>query len=326
MSTSQHIIAMLRSHLENNSDHLLSLALQYAAKEARVGHTKVAQEIRELVDRAQYTKLSSSSAERVDGILTTQQSETRLRDLILETELESRLKRVVLEHRQRDKLLHYSFQPRNKLLLVGPPGTGKTITAKALAGELQMPLNTVMLEGLITKFMGETAAKLRTLFEHINEVSGVYFFDEFDAIGASRASGNDVGEMRRILNTFLQLLENVSAKSVVIGATNYPELLDIALSRRFDDVLFYQLPSRESALKLLKSTLIFFDTENVEWESLVDNLYNMSQAEIVKAASEAAKTFILKETASLTTNSIKTALLERNKSQVGSIVKSDAKQ
>jgi SpoVK/Ycf46/Vps4 family AAA+-type ATPase len=318
---SQHIIALLQSHIEANDDQFLSVALQYAAKEARQGHSKIAQEIRDLVDKARLRqKFRSENSSSVltseavpNGLLVISQSEVRLRDLILAPDIEQRL-----EHRQRDKLLYYSLQPRNKLLLVGPPGTGKTITAKALAGELHIPLNTVILEGLITKFMGETAAKLRTLFDLINTTPGVYFFDEFDAIGASRTSGNDVGEMRRILNTFLQLLENVHARSIVIAATNYPDLLDSALSRRFDDILNYCLPTPDVALKLLSNGLDFLDTSQIEWESLRTDLSGMSQAEIVRTAIEVAKGSILGKQEILTTEDVRSAILERNKARVGS--------
>jgi SpoVK/Ycf46/Vps4 family AAA+-type ATPase len=114
--------------------------------------------------------------------------------MVLPTDLEARLKRVIIEQRQKHKLRSHGLTPRRKLLLVGPPGSGKTMTAAALAGELHTPLFTVQLDGLITKYMGETASKLRLVFSAMGETKGVYFFDEFDAIGAKRAERNDVGE------------------------------------------------------------------------------------------------------------------------------------
>ena len=105
------------------------------------------------------------------------------------------------------RILEHGLAPRRKLLLVGPPGTGKTLTASVLAGELGLPLLQVRLDGLITKFMGETAAKLRQIFDATGRTRGVYFFDEFDAIGSQRGLANDVGEIRRVLNSFLQMIE-----------------------------------------------------------------------------------------------------------------------
>jgi AAA+ superfamily predicted ATPase len=332
MTTSRQIIALLRSHIEGDRDQFLSVALQAAAKEARQGHTQIAQEIRDLVDTARGQPVlsgrsSSPSASTpiignaqesgLGGLLSISQSGTTLNDLVLESSLEQRLRKVVLEHRQRDALLFYNFAPRSKLLLVGPPGTGKTITARALAGELHLPLCTVMLEGLITKFMGETAAKLRLIFDEMDRLPGVYFFDEFDAIGASRAASNDVGEMRRILNSFLQMLEGVSHRSLVIAATNHPELLDPALFRRFDDTIEYALPSAAMALKLLQTTLAFFNTKAVKWTGFKQAVVGLSHAEIVKIASEAAKIAILNGRQTISNTDLNKAFQERSSSHLG---------
>jgi len=154
--------------------------------------------------------------------------------MALDPPLHSRIKRVLLEQTQRDKIRHHGFAPMRKLLLIGPPGTGKTMTAAVLAGETALPLLTIQLDALITKYMGETAAKLRMVFDAIEQTRGVYLFDEFDALGGRRAERNDVGEIRRVLNSFLQFLERDESDSLVIAATNHPELLDRALFRRFD--------------------------------------------------------------------------------------------
>ncbi len=111
------------------------------------------------------------------------------------------------------------------------------MAASVLAGELGIPLFLVRLDSLITKFMGETAAKLRQVFDSITDMRGVYFFDEFDAIGSQRGLANDVGEIRRVLNSFLQMIENDQSNSLIVAATNHPEILDYALFRRFDDVI-----------------------------------------------------------------------------------------
>lgn len=162
--------------------------------------------------------------------------------MVLPKETEMRLGRVILEHRKRNELFLYQLLPRRKLLLIGPPGIGKSMTAQALAGDLHLSLFTVTLEGVISKYMGETAAKLRLIFDAADAMPGVYFFDEFDAIGAKRTSVNDVGEIRRVLNSFLQFLENDKSESLIVAATNHPNLLDPALFRRFDDVIEYSLP------------------------------------------------------------------------------------
>lgn len=175
---------------------------------------------------------------------------TRLSDMVLPDAAKQSLERVVTEYREQPKLRSHGLSARRKLLLIGPPGSGKTMTASTLAGELKLPLLSVRLDGLITKFLGESAAKLRQVFDAMSPTWGVYLFDEFDAIGSDRTRPNEVGEMRRVLNSFLQFLEADESDSLILAATNNENVLDPALFRRFDDVIRYMLPSPEEAQEL----------------------------------------------------------------------------
>ena len=175
------------------------------------------------------------------------------------------LKRVVNEQTNRDRLHASGFRPVRRLLLLGPPGTGKTMTAAVLAGELSLPLFTVRLDGLINKFMGETASKLRLIFDAMNETAGVYLFDEVDALAGSREAGNDVGEIRRVLNSFLQFLEQDDSQSMLVATSNLPDLLDRALYRRFDATVRYTMPTAAISNKVIRSRLAAFDLTDVNW-------------------------------------------------------------
>ncbi len=320
MSNSQHIIALLKSYIEKDENQFYSIAMQAAAKEARQGHSQVALAIRSLVEEARdkskrsfaspYNQ-SKASQNDVAGLLAISEPSIRLSNMVLPQEIKQKLERVIHEYRQRDNLLLYNLKPRRKLLLVGPPGTGKTMTAQALAGELHFHLLTVTLESVISKYMGETAAKLRLIFDSMDAVSGVYFFDEFDAIGAKRSATNDVGEIRRVLNSFLQFLENDYSESLVIAATNHPELLDPALFRRFDDVIEYTLPDRKMAECILKNSLALFDTKKVKWKSVLDAVNGISQADITKVATEAAKVAVLEGKTIITNREFDMALADR---------------
>jgi SpoVK/Ycf46/Vps4 family AAA+-type ATPase len=321
MSNARHMIALLKSHLQGDEREFLSVAMQAAAHEARLGHGSIAQQIRELIDEA---KRRSSVVQSKTGqlivleprgdlanLLSVQTPNIRLGDMALPASLEARLRRVILEQKQKKRLTDHGLHPRRKLLFVGPPGSGKTMTASALAGELHLPLFTIMLEGLITKFMGETAAKLRMVFDAIHQSQGVYLFDEFDALGAHRTQSNDVGEIRRVLNSFLQLLEKDNSTSIIVAATNHPEMLDRALFRRFDDVLEYDLPSAQLSAEILKRKLATFDTSDVNWERVLVDGEGLSQAEIVRASDEAAKRAVLSGSASVNTEVLSAALQER---------------
>jgi SpoVK/Ycf46/Vps4 family AAA+-type ATPase len=234
--------------------------------------------------------------------------------MVLPDALEQRLKRIVTEQRQHHRLLGHGLRPRRKILLIGPPGTGKTMTAAALAGELTLPLFTIMFDSLITRFMGETAAKLRLVFDAMAQTRGVYFFDEFDAIGARRAERNDVGEIRRVLNSFLQFLEKDDTNSLIIAATNHPELLDPALFRRFDDVIHYDLPDTAIAEGILKTRLAAFQPKALRWTEAVEAAAGMSQGDIARAADEAAKRAILDTRTAVTSEDLLAALSERKTS------------
>lgn len=322
MTTARHIVALLRSHIDGDEERFLSVATQLAAHEARQGHGKLAQEVRELIDAAKGkgatvarrgagpVPLAQPKGE-LSSLLSARYSDIRLNSMVLSPDLHDRLTRVLTEQRQQERLRARGLRPRRKLLLVGPPGSGKTMTAAALAGELKLPLFTVLYEGLIGKLMGETASRLRLVFDAIAVQRGVYFFDEFDAIGSQRSGPNDVGEIRRVLNSFLQFLENDDGPSLIVAATNHPELLDKAVFRRFDDVISYGLPDPDIARGILESHLTGFKLNRIDWSSILDATNGLSQAEISRAADEAAKIAVLSDSDQIGTPTLLSTLAER---------------
>jgi|SRR5208337_366946 len=322
MTTARHIVALLRSHVDGDEDRFLSVATQLAAHEARQGHGKLAQELRELIDAAKGkgatvarrgagpVPLAQPKGE-LSSLLAARYSDIRLVTMVLGDGLHERLARVLKEQRQQERLRARGLAPRRKLLLVGPPGCGKTMTAAALAGELKLPLFTVLYDGLIGKLMGETATRLRLVFDAVGVQRGVYFFDEFDAIASRRAAPNDVGEIRRVLNSFLQFLENDDGPSLIVAATNHPELLDKAVFRRFDDVITYGLPDREIAHGILESRLTGFDLRDLDWPQILEEASGLSQAELTRAADEAAKVAVLTDTDAIKTSTLLSTLTER---------------
>jgi SpoVK/Ycf46/Vps4 family AAA+-type ATPase len=322
MTTARHIVALLRCHVDGDEERFLSVATQLAAHEARQGHGKVAQELRELIDAAKGkgatvarrgagpVPLAQPKGE-LSSLLAARYSDIRLSTMVLAAGLQERLARVLKEQRQQERLHARGLAPRRKLLLVGPPGCGKTMTATALAGELKLPLFTVLYDGLIGKLLGETATRLRLVFDAIAIQRGVYLFDEFDAIGSQRSAPNDVGEIRRVLNSFLQFLENDDGSSLIVAATNHPELLDKAVFRRFDDVITYGLPDREIARGILQAHLTGFDLKDLEWSQVLEATSGLSQAELSRAADEAAKVAVLADADAIKTPTLLSTLTER---------------
>jgi SpoVK/Ycf46/Vps4 family AAA+-type ATPase len=323
VASSDQLKALIQSHIRRDDGHFLSVAMQVAAHEAKLGHGKLAEELRDLIDAAKtrvnqdasgkLVAISSAAKPRNElaNLLNVSYPAIRLADMVLDDASLSQLQRVIAEQRQLSRIKEHGLTPRRKLLLVGPPGTGKTLTASALAGELGIPLFSVRLDSLITKFMGETASKLRQVFDAISDIRGVYFFDEFDAIGFQRGTANDVGEIRRVLNSFLQMIEQDSSNSLIIAATNHAEVLDYALFRRFDDVIEYHLPTQDEAIDLIRSRLGRFIPKPIRKDALLSDVQGLSHAEICRAVSAAIKHAILSDQKKVKIGDLRLSLEER---------------
>jgi len=321
MATSEQLKAILKSYIDRNDTQFYSIAMQIAAHEARAGHGQLAKELRALIDTA---KLKSTENELIKKaipiaqpqgelatLLSVSYPKDKLTQMILSPDTRSRLDRVIKEQRQIEKIRSYGLFPRRKFLLVGPPGTGKTLTASALAGELHLPLFLIRLEGLITKYMGETAGKLRQVFDALKRYRGVYLFDEFDSIGSMRMSSNDVGEIRRILNSFLQFIDQDESQSLILAATNHPEMLDHALFRRFDDVVHFSLPDQQERKNLLISKLSAIKKGALNWHKLAEASESLSHAEIARVCEDALKDVIINDREKITDEDVLRMIDER---------------
>lgn len=312
MAKAEHVISLLRAHYGNDPNRFTTIALQIAAYEARMGHSVVANSIKDVIDQAQKTKLKTKSfAPDMQGLIEESVPHFRLSDIIVSKDINSKINRIVSEFVQRDKLRKHNLENRRKILLTGPPGTGKTMTASILANEVGLPLYTILMDRMVTKYMGETSAKLRQVFEFIEQHQGVYLFDEFDAIGGKRSRDNDVGEMRRVLNSFLQFIEHDSSNSLIIAASNNKKLLDQALFRRFDDVVLYQLPGLEEKDALLRTRLAEF-SKDINFENLLPSINGLSHAEITLACIDAIKEVILNENQKMNNDLILKSIKDRN--------------
>lgn len=296
MATADQILSLIRNHLNNDDTQFRKVALQISAVEARSGHAIVARTIKELLNQKK-TSLGTvrlvSKNKDIDDLLLQVDTYDDMTSLVLSQELKEKLDRVIKEYLKKEALSKYGLANRRKLLLYGASGTGKTMTASALAKEFNLPFFVVRTEKVVTKFMGETGQKLGRIFDFINEVPAVYLFDEFDAIGSQRGMDNEVGEQRRILNTFLQLLERDDSDSFIIAATNSIESIDKAMFRRFDDVIEYKLPDTEQRLALLREYL--YTAKDLDFSSAEPLFDGMSHAEIKMVCSDIFKESLLND-------------------------------
>lgn len=323
MAASEQIKSLIRYFGEGDEERFFSSALQIAAMEARKGHTNLAHELKQLIDKAKANRsfIYADSAKTIPILQPKRElkdlvdvfyPQVRIKDMVLSKPVAQSLQKLVKEQKHWEKLQQFNLQPKRKLLLVGPPGTGKTMTAQALAGDLGIPVFIVRLDGIVSKFMGESIAKLRLIFEAMVDNRGVYLFDEFDSIGSHRDKGQDVGEIKRILNSFLIHIEKDQSNSIIIAATNLPDMLDRALFRRFDEVIAYPLPDAAEIEDLISRSLQGFAKEaGFDLHDIARLATGLNHAQIVQACEEGIKEMIIEELPAISTAHLTQALQKR---------------
>ena len=321
MATATQIKELLKTHGEGDDERFYAIAMQVAAAEARQGHELLAQDLRLLVEKARMRKTENGMYARIvhlarptgeaAELLEEVEDPRRLKDVVMDGALAERMQRILSEQKHMDRIRAAGLAPRNRLLFIGPPGCGKTLTASALANEIGVPLLVVRLDSLITRYLGESLSKLRLIFETINRTRAVYLFDEFDSIGYMREATNDVGEMRRVLNGFLMNIEKLRSESLIIAATNFAGKLDRALFRRFDDVVEFGLPGEEESWKTIRQLLSSVQTDKLYKSELCEATKGLSYGEITRACEETIKEMIITHADKITNGMLLNALTER---------------
>jgi len=305
MAAADQIKSLIKSYAEDDEHRFFATAMQIAASEARQGHTTVAQELKQLIEKARKEKnvsfldapktvpLSAPKRE-LKELIEVFKPRITLKDMVLAPAVKDALDKLINEQEKWQVLKQHNLSPKRKLLLTGSPGTGKTMTAQAIAGELGLSVYIIRLDGLMSKYMGESIAKLRMIFDSMEDHRAVYLFDEFDSIGSHRDKGHDVGEIKRVLNSFLINIEKDQSNSIIIAATNLPESLDKALFRRFDDVITYPLPEiDEIALALKKATQGYTFSKKINYKKVAEQAKGLNYSDIAKASEDAIKEMVL---------------------------------
>lgn len=315
---------LLQSHAEGDESSFRKAALQLAAAESTAGHVRVADEIRAIIANLPPTSTRKQgpvvdiAAPRGDlaDILEGGHRDERLRDMVLRPDARETLLRVIAENRSRGRLERFGVSPRRRLLFHGIPGCGKTLAAAVLAGEMGLPLMTVRLDALFSRFLGATAVQLRAIFAEMPRRPGVYLFDEFDSVAKARGDSQDVGEMNRVVTAFLQLVDADVSGSILVAATNHVELLDRAVFRRFDVIVPLEKPTRDQLVDLLKLRLSTVGLSVESAERLAGNAEGWSFADVTRACDDAVRTMALDDRENISERDVVLALEELKRRNV----------
>lgn len=302
MAQADNIKALLRAHTDGDDEGFRAAAEQLAEDEARKGHRVLARDLRRMIDRGNGISTMPRprllpdvpiDAERGLPLAAVEHPEGGLASVVLPEEIRETLRLLIEDVRAREHFASWGLPPKRKVLFFGPPGCGKTVTARALAAELGMPLLYVRFDALISSYLGETAANMRRLFDYVQARPWVVLFDEFDALGKSRDDTSDHGELKRVINSLLQLMDGMSGASLLIAATNHEHMLDDALWRRFDEIVRFDRPDHHQRLVQLRHFLHGFGFREPDLRRLAGDTDGLTGSDLERVAVDAAKHAVL---------------------------------
>lgn len=251
MARADLLLDLVEAERRGDRDKFRVLVEAVIAEERAHQHHLVADRLAELITTTGQSAVRDDSATAIRDLVQEIVPKRCLDDLELAPVPRRVLTELVEEHRRGDLLRSYGIEPRHRLLLSGPPGNGKTSVAEAVASELMLPFYVVRYEGVVSSFLGETAARLDSAFEFARTRRCVLFFDELDTIAKERADQHETGEIKRVVSTLLLQIDRLPAHVLLIGATNHGELLDRAAWRRFQIRAELAPPSRDQAMRFL---------------------------------------------------------------------------
>jgi len=323
MARGELLRKLFASYARNDDDLFRSVALEIIAEEEQKKNHALAKELLRMLDNPAIPKPSNSLSlseqlpkdkERQAFLVDVRQPARSLSDIILKDETQAQVNRILNEYRKSELLHVHGLLPKLRLLMCGPPGCGKSLCAEIIAAELHLPMLYTRFDAIVSSYLGETSANLRKVFEYARSGIWVVLFDEFDAIGRSRNDATEHGELKRVVNSFLQLLDNFQGKSLIIAATNYEGSLDHALWRRFDEIIFFERPSQSEIRALLTMKLKNFPQKEVSFSRTVKKLRGMTHAEVEWICLEAIKSAILRDSDAVTQELMDEAI-ERQRSR-----------
>lgn len=221
-------------------------------------------------------------------------SDVSFDDVILPNNQKKILEQIIEEQKNAENLLRHNIAPINRVLLCGPPGCGKTMTAYALGHELNLPIAYVRLDGLVSSYLGQTSTNLRKVFDSVKNQRIVLFLDEFDAIAKKRDDSNELGELKRVVTTLLQNFDNMPANVFLIAATNHEHLLDPAIWRRFNVTITMELPNEEQRRSLIEKGIKKYNIDSkIDLKALAKVAEGINGAQLEELMVAAAKKYLI---------------------------------
>lgn len=302
---SEQLIKLFRAFVGKDDESFHALALEIIESEERKNHQLLAEKLKDILNN------KSNGSERSIGfqnnippiprdnekgfkLLEVNEYYLSWNDVVLKDEAVKSLKDVVEEIENEELLATYGLKPKLKLLFYGPPGTGKTLSAKVLSSVLRYPLVFIKFESVISSYLGQTASNLRKIFDYLEHGRWVVLFDEFDIIGKKRDDPSEHGEIKRVVNNFMLLLEHYQGDSVVVASTNHPQLLDSGIWRRFDEIILFDLPSASDRVKIFKKYLSNLKkSRHYDYNELAKQSERLSGADIERATKDAIKSALI---------------------------------
>jgi SpoVK/Ycf46/Vps4 family AAA+-type ATPase len=322
------LVRLFRSIEGDKNDDIIKIAEKIISEEEIKGHTRLASKLKDILGKNIHSYASfkgnlKSLLPNGISIPTDNRFKVPLADfverdylrheMVLPTDIEAKVRRIEKEYVARERLAHFGLRPKQKVLLYGSPGCGKSMAAERIAWNIGLPFLKVRFEAIISSYLGESASNLRKLFDAIENYPCVLLLDEFDFIAKSRGHGHDVGEMHRIVNILLGLLEDLKFPGLLIATTNFEGIIDNALFRRFDEIIEMPKPGIEEIEKLLKKTISAFNVSNtINFKAVAKQMEGFSAALIVKVAQDATKLTVIEGKKVLEYNQLLQAL-EENK-------------